>query len=612
MANCYIDFRCVQQGLERTDDNVIAEGVAKKLFARFDLCPKWDGLKAYARFKHMNAVYDVPIIDSCAEIPAEVVKYTGFEVSVFGEDGEGGRLTSAMVFNEVKRGIDAEGVAPMPATPSMIDTLISKASKAEADAAAVRAAADAGVFTGAPFYISHVFGSIEELEAFEGAAVGEFAIINCGAEFEENARVYQREEDGWLFVADMSGTPGKDGDAVFMGASMTAESDGNGTFTFGVVNWLDPKGVSIPVPVEQGGTGATDAAAARRNLGVPAITHNHDGVYSPAGHTHTPEDVGAAPSSHYHDYYDIESAAAPIMANQGNAPLVHILPTYNADAAVTPSGYNVIAYSPATGMIHVNTVFTTTAEVASGTPLFYLPFEAFKGNSYTSAALATVFGTAAAATLAQAFNTSVTVKALNASVEGCGVGVTLGSKVGKDRRIVIEGALPTHCLWFRHDPTALEKRRDAVCQAMRDMEGLYTYSNKNAGRLTPETSGYTDCSGTTYTAYKRALGWNIGSVEDYQASRGRHIARFAKGEEIPLWLLQKADLLLLYKENSDVWSHVAMYMGDNVLWDMSTSAYPNGTSGSGPYLRSDNVSTGLASAWPNAAWSHVDVVRFIV
>ena len=95
MANCYIDFRCVQQELARTDEKTIAEGVSGVLFARFDLCPKWDGLNAYARFKHMNAVYDVPIIDSCAEVPGEVVKYTGFEVSVFGEDGEGGWLTSA-------------------------------------------------------------------------------------------------------------------------------------------------------------------------------------------------------------------------------------------------------------------------------------------------------------------------------------------------------------------------------------------------------------------------------------------------------------------------------------------------------------------------------------
>ena len=313
MANCYIDFRCIQQDLERTDENVIAEGVAKRLYARFDLCPKWDGLKAYARFKHMNAVYDVPIIDSCAEVPAEVVKYTGFEVSVFGEDGEGGRLTSALVFNEVKRGIDVEGVAPMPATPSMIDTLISKAAAAEAEAAALRADADAGAFAGAPFYVSHVFGSIADMEAFEGAEVGEFAVINCGAEFEENARVYQREAEGWLYIADMSGLPGKDGDAVYLGASQTVESDGNGTFTFGMRNNLDPQGVSLPLPVDQGGTGATDAATARRNLGVaPADhTHDYDGVYAPKSHVHTPEDIPAMV-----DYIEDQGYQSIIMADQ--------------------------------------------------------------------------------------------------------------------------------------------------------------------------------------------------------------------------------------------------------------------------------------------------------
>ena len=339
--------------------------------------------------------------------------------------------------------------------------------------------------------------------------------------------------------------------------------------------------------IENGGTGATDAETARANLGVAA-------------------------ENHVHSYKDIESVAAIMLANQGNAPLVHIIPMYNEDATVTPSDYNIIAYSPATGMIHVNMTFTKTETVAAGTPLFYLPFEAFGGNSYTSSALTTVYETDEAVTYAQTIPLATTVKALTESVNGCGVCVTLGTKIGAGRRIVIEGVLPTHSLLLRHDPVALEKMREAVCRAMRDMEGLYDYNNDNAGRLTPETSGYTDCSGATYTAYKRALGWHIGGVEDYQAVRGRHIARFVKGEEIPLWLLQKADLILLYKESSDTWSHAAMYMGDNVLWDMDSSTYPNGIKGQGTYLRTDNVSTGLEDAWGSGTWTHVDVVRFIV
>ena len=140
MANIFIDFQCVQQELTRTDEKTVAEGAAGVLHARFDLCPKWDGLNAYARFKHQGAVYDVPIVDGCALVPWEVVKYTGFEVSVFGEDAEGGRLTSAKAFVEVARSIDLDGVQPIPATPSLLQRFEADAEAAK-DAATVSATA---------------------------------------------------------------------------------------------------------------------------------------------------------------------------------------------------------------------------------------------------------------------------------------------------------------------------------------------------------------------------------------------------------------------------------------------------------------------------------------
>jgi hypothetical protein len=133
MANSYIDFACVQQKLERTDEKPVASG-ASVLIARFDLCHKWDGLTVWARFKHGAAVYDVPIIDGCAQIPWEVVNYTGFSVSIWGEKEGGGRLTSAKVFVDVKRSIEPEGVSPLPSTPAQVDMFIKKAAAAEAAA----------------------------------------------------------------------------------------------------------------------------------------------------------------------------------------------------------------------------------------------------------------------------------------------------------------------------------------------------------------------------------------------------------------------------------------------------------------------------------------------
>ena len=43
-------------------------------------------------------------------------------------------------------------------------------------------------------------------------------------------------------------------------------------------------------------------------IGAAADIHNHDSVYSKLGHTHTPSEIGAAPTSHTHDIRVIENA----------------------------------------------------------------------------------------------------------------------------------------------------------------------------------------------------------------------------------------------------------------------------------------------------------------
>lgn len=189
MANIYIDFQCVQQELTRTDEKTVAEGAAGVLYARFDLCPKWDGLQTYARFKHMGAVYDVPIADGCALIPWEVVKYTGFEVSVFGEDAEGGRLTSAKAFVEVVRSIDYDGVQPIPATPSLLQRF-------EADAAAAKDAA-INALEAADNAASSASRAAESAERAASAAEAMEAVVNS----------FNTEE--WVFTLEDGSTVSK-------------------------------------------------------------------------------------------------------------------------------------------------------------------------------------------------------------------------------------------------------------------------------------------------------------------------------------------------------------------------------------------------------------------
>ena len=86
------------------------------------------------------------------------------------------------------------------------------------------------------------------------------------------------------------GDPGQDAQLPAGGTEgqvLTKTADGEA--------WADvPQPVSVPVPVSQGGTGATDAATARTNLGV------------------TPASIGAAEASHTHSAADVTSGTLPV------------------------------------------------------------------------------------------------------------------------------------------------------------------------------------------------------------------------------------------------------------------------------------------------------------
>lgn len=151
MGKCFIEFSCVQQDLRRTDKNTVAADAAETVAARFDFGSKWDGLNVYARFQHGPEVYDVPLVDGCATIPHEVMRETGFNVSIFGEDASGARLTSARVFVDVEPTISNDGAPPIPATPSLlqrIDALVHASSENAYNAAeSARVAQEANAAT---------------------------------------------------------------------------------------------------------------------------------------------------------------------------------------------------------------------------------------------------------------------------------------------------------------------------------------------------------------------------------------------------------------------------------------------------------------------------------
>lgn len=151
MGKCFIDFSVIQQDLRRTDKNTVAADAAETVAARFDLGSKWDGLNVYARFQHGPEVYDVPLVDGCATIPHEVLRETGFNISIFGESADGARLTSARVFVDVEPTISNDGAPPIPATPSLlqrIDALVHASSENAYNAAeSARVAQEANAAT---------------------------------------------------------------------------------------------------------------------------------------------------------------------------------------------------------------------------------------------------------------------------------------------------------------------------------------------------------------------------------------------------------------------------------------------------------------------------------
>lgn len=239
---CFIEFSCVQQGLERTDEKTVAEG-ASVVSARFDLCPKWDGLTVYARFKHGAACYDVALDeDKAALIPWEVLKPTGFEVSVWGEDGEGGKLTSAVAFVDVARTVSLDAFEPIPSSPTLIGAFTEQVTAA---AEAARIAQEANAAT------------VEVGSVTTGAAGTDASVWNSG----DNMNAV-------LNFAIPRGEKGEKGDGMpdggEVGQIMTKTASG--------AVWADAPEtgtrVDFPIRVSQGGTGATDVEAARANLDV--------------------------------------------------------------------------------------------------------------------------------------------------------------------------------------------------------------------------------------------------------------------------------------------------------------------------------------------------------
>lgn len=269
MGKCFIDFSCIQQDLRRTDKNTVAADAAETVASRFDLGSKWDGLNVYARFQHGPEVYDVPLVDGCATIPHEVLRETGFNVSIFGEDSAGARLTSARVFVDVEPTISNDGAPPIPATPSLlqrIDALVHASSESARNAAeSAQVAQEANAAT-------------VEVDGVDTLPAGSAATVtNVGTP--QDARLRFGIPKGDKGDKGSGGIPsgGTVGQVVCKTATGEGWTDANAhRHDAGDINagTLDAQRLPV-VPIAKGGTGATTAQQARANIGAAGASHTH-------------------------------------------------------------------------------------------------------------------------------------------------------------------------------------------------------------------------------------------------------------------------------------------------------------------------------------------------
>lgn len=98
----------------------------------------------------------------------------------------------------------------------------------------------------------------------------------------------------------------------------------------------------------------------------------------------------------------------------------------------------------------------------------------------------------------------------------------------------------------------------AIIDYARSVLGQWTYGN-GAGRLSPETSGYTDCSGFVWWCYHHIAGIDLGTWTGTQSADGVEIWRGYSLSDIPWEQVKPADILLMARDASGLWAFDSYY-----------------------------------------------------
>ena len=110
-----------------------------------------------------------------------------------------------------------------------------------------------------------------------------------------------------------------------------------------------------------------------------------------------------------------------------------------------------------------------------------------------------------------------------------------------------------------------------VVAKFKSWQGKLTYSQGD-GRLTPDTSGVSDCSATIYVAYKDEADILLpGTTSDPEVFGGAFIAVAEKGENLDYSHALPGDIVGFAARSDDTnIIHVALYTGDGELWEQNT------------------------------------------
>lgn len=143
-------------------------------------------------------------------------------------------------------------------------------------------------------------------------------------------------------------------------------------------------------------------------------------------------------------------------------------------------------------------------------------------------------------------------------------------------------------------------QRKAVTNQFKRYQGKLTYGNSWDGKFFPATSGFSDCSGTGFAAYRDGAGVTVGKMSYDQATdgaligQGTTVAEF--GALVKAGKLREADIIAMdlnYSAYTGRVNHVEYYSGSGLY------SYGHGGPGKGPnlHLVTDRWLLGSARKW---------------